>query len=120
MERLDFKTELIQLIEQEVPELCDKIQAGAVDASTKAPYAAFSTPEEVPIRTIHGIAGYTVAFELAIFHGQLSALEALKLQLINALEGAKLINKTCYYKSGEYAYFHEYALHSYSLTFKIV
>ncbi|MFR9495573.1 MAG: hypothetical protein SNG81_04275 [Rikenellaceae bacterium] len=117
---MDFKTELIRIVEHELPELRDKIQAGAVDAETKVPYAAFTTPEEVPIRTIHGIAGYAVSFELAVFHSQLSEVEKLKAKLINALEGQNLINKRCYYKSSEYAFFHEYNLHSYTLTFKII
>ncbi|MFR9505885.1 MAG: hypothetical protein SNI32_07380 [Rikenellaceae bacterium] len=117
---MDFKTELLRIIERAIPELKDKIQAGAVDATTKAPYAAFNTPEEVPIRTTHGIAGYLVTFELSVFHSQLSEVEQLKSKLIKALEGAKVIDKRSFYKSGEYAYFHEYNLHSYSLTFRIV
>ncbi len=117
---MDFKTELIKLIEETIPELKDKIQAGAVDASTKAPYAAFNTPEEVPIRTFHGIAGYITTFEIAIFHTQLSEVERLKHQLITVLEGVELTDKRCYYKSAEYALFAEYSLHSYSLTFKII
>ena len=117
---MDFKTELIKLIEKAVPELKDKIQAGAVDATTKPPYACFTTPEEQPIRTIHGIAGYTINFEVAVFHNQLFEVEKLKAKLINALEGVGLINKRCYYKSSEYAFFAEYNLHSYSLTFKII
>ncbi|MFI3298765.1 MAG: hypothetical protein R3Y49_03065 [Rikenellaceae bacterium] len=117
---MDFKIELLKILEQEIPELEDKVQAGAVDASIKAPYAAFSVPEEVPIRTIHGIAGYTTTFDLAIFHPQLAETEKLKLKAINALEGQKLTAKTCYYKSGEYAYFYENNLHSYTLTFKII
>lgn len=116
----DFKTELLSILEAEIPELADKVQAGAVDAETAVPYAAFSTPEEVPIRTIHGIAGYQTAFDLSIFHSQISEVEKLKAKVINALEGAKLSDKRCYYKSSEYAFFHQYNLHSYTLTFRII
>lgn len=71
---MDFKTELLRIIERAIPELKDKIQAGAVDATTKAPYAAFNTPKEVPIRTMHGIAGYLVTFELSVFHSPTASL----------------------------------------------
>ncbi len=117
---MDFKTLIIDILEAEIPKLKDKIQAGAVDATTQPPYVAFSTPEEVPIRTIHGIAGYNISFELGVFHSQLSEVEKLKASIINALEGAELGNKIAYYKSSEYVFFHEYNLHSYSLTFKII
>ena len=116
----NFKQSLIKTLETEIPELKDKIQAGAVDAQTKPPYAAYSTPEETPIRTIHGIAGYTVSFDLSTFHTQLSECEKLKIKIINALEGVNITNKTCYYKLSEYAFFAEYNLHSYSLTFRII
>ncbi len=116
----DFKTELLRIIEVEIPELIDKVQAGAVDAETTVPYAAFSTPEEVPIRTIHGIAGYSTTFEISVFHSSISEVEKLKSKLINTLEGATLNSKICYYKSSESAFFHQYNLHSYTLTFRIL
>ena len=116
---MDFKTELIRIVEQELPELVDKIQIGAVDAQTKTPYALLSTPQETPIRTFDGIVGYDVTFELSIFHTRLADIENLKTKLIDTLEGAPLADKTSYYKTGEYAFFHEYNLHSYSLTFQI-
>lgn len=116
----DFKTELIELLEREVAELRDKIQAGAVDADTPAPYAAFSTPEETPIRTIHGIAGYTTIFEFSVYHSKMSEVEKLKHKVIKALEGAELIARKCYYKSGEYAFYPDYNVHSYTLTFRII
>ena len=42
----DFKTRLIALIEAAVPELQGHVQAGAVDARTPTPFAAFTVPEE--------------------------------------------------------------------------
>ncbi len=115
----DFKIELLRILESAVPELCDKIQAGAVDATTKPPYAAFNTPEETPIRTLHGIVGYTTSFELAVFHPQMSECERLKKRCIKALENTELQGQTCRYKSSEYGYYMDYSLHSYSLTFRI-
>lgn len=117
---MDFKTELIELLEREVTELRDKIQAGAVDADTPVPYAAFSTPEEVPIRTIHGIAGYATTFELSVYHSKMSEVEKLKHKVIKALEGAELTARKCYYKSGEYAFYPDYNIHGYNLTFRII
>ncbi len=116
---MDFKTELIRIVERDIPELASKIQIGAVDAQTAAPYALLSTPPETPIRTFDGIVGYDVTFEMSIFHTRLAELESLKIKLINTLEGAALADNTSYYKTGEYDFFHEYNLHSYSLTFQI-
>ena len=53
----DFKTAFIAALEAAAPELRGKVQAGAVDAETPVPYAAFTTPEETPLHTKHGIAG---------------------------------------------------------------
>lgn len=116
----DFKKELIAKLEAAIPELRDKIQAGAVDAETPVPYAAFSTPEEAPIRTIHGIAGYATTFELSVYHSKMSEVEKLKHKVIKALEGADLTARKCYYKSGEYAFYPDYNVHSYTLTFRII
>lgn len=116
----DFKTALIALLEQEVPELKDKIQAGAVDAETPVPYAAYSTPEETPIHTIHGIAGYTTTFDISVYHTKMSEVEKLKHKVISALEGAELNGKRSYYKSGEYAFYADYNIHGYTLTFRII
>ena len=60
----DFKTALIEVIQTAVPELEGKIQCGAVDAETVAPFATYSTPEESPVRTKDGIAGYETLFEV--------------------------------------------------------
>lgn len=117
---IDFKTALIALLEEQVPELRDKIQAGAVDAETPVPYAAYSTPEEVPIRTIHGIAGYTTTFDVLVYHTKMSEVEKLKHKVIKALEGAELNSKRSYYKSGEYGFYPDYNIHGYTLTFRII
>lgn len=116
----DFKTKLIALLEKQVPELKDKIHAGAVDAETPVPYAAYSTPEETAIRTIHGIAGYAVTFELSVYHSKMSEVEKLKHRVIKVLEGAELANKKCFYKSAEYAFYPDYNIHGYNLTFRII
>lgn len=115
----DFKKDLIAVAEKAIPELKGKIQAGAVDAETPVPYAAFTMPEEVPIRTIHGIAGVTVTFELAIFHNKMAALEALKAKIQKALDQASFTGKRCYYRSAEYGFYPDFNIHGYTLTFKI-
>lgn len=116
----DFKTELITLLETAVPELHDKIQAGAVDERTATPFAAFTTPEEVPIRTIHGIAGYTTTFEIAVYDKKVVSVETLKHRIIATLEGAGLSYRRCYLKSTSSDYYADYDLHGITLTFKIV
>lgn len=116
----DFKIELITLLETAVPELHDKIQAGAVDERTATPFAAFTTPEEVPIRTIHGIAGYTTTFEIAVYDKKVVSVETLKHRIIATLEGAGLSYRRCYLKSTSSDYYADYDLHGVTLTFKIV
>lgn len=116
----DFKTELISILEQQIPELRDKIQAGAVDERTASPFAAFTTPEEIPIRTFHGIAGYVTTFEVAVYEQKIAALERLKHRVIAALEGQTLTNRRCSFKSSSTDYYPDYDLHGATLTFRIV
>lgn len=116
----DFKKELIAKLEAAIPELKDKIQVGAVDAQTPVPYAAYSTPEETAVRTIHGIAGYNTLFDLSVYHSKMSEVEKLKHQVINVLEGEIVTNRRCYYKSSEYGFYPDYNIHGYILTFRII
>lgn len=116
----DFKTELISLLEREIPELRDKIQAGAVDERTAVPFAAFSTPEETPVRTIHGIAGYVTTFEMTVYDQRVGALEKLKHRVIAALEGQVLTERRCSFKSASTDYYPDYDIHGVSLTFRII
>ena len=116
----DFKKELIAKVEKAIPELKSKIQAGAVDAETPVPYAAFTVPEEVPLRTIHGIAGTNVSFDLAIYHIKLASLETLKAKVLKTLDTASLADKRCYYRSAEYGFYPDFNIHGYTITFKII
>jgi hypothetical protein len=116
----DFKTAFIAALERSVPELKGKVQAGAVDAETPVPYAAFSTPEEMPLRTKDGIAGVQVTFELGVFHTKMSTAEALKRRTIAALDGVTLAGKRCIYRSSEYGFYGDFNIHGYTITFKIV
>ena len=113
----DFKKELIAKLEAAIPELRDKIQAGA---ETPVPYAAYSTPEETPIRTIHGIAGYNTLFDLSVYHSKMSEVEKFKHQVIHTLEGEIVADKRCYYKASEYGFYPDYDIHGYTLTFRII
>ena len=116
----DFKTELIALLEREIPELRDKIQAGAVDERTAVPFAAFSTPDETPVRTMNGIAGYVTTLEVAVYEQKTSALEKLKHRIIAALEGQVLTDRRCSFKSSSTEYYTDYDIHGVTLTFRIV
>ena len=116
----DFKKELISILEREIPELRDKIQAGAVDERTAAPFAAFSTPEETPVRTMHGIAGYVTTFEITVYDKRISDVEQLKHRIIAALEGQVLTERRCSFKSASTDYYPDYDIHGVALTFRIV
>ncbi|GAB0481657.1 hypothetical protein KML24007_04030 [Alistipes indistinctus] len=115
----DFKKDFIAKLEKAVPELKGKVQAGAVDAETPVPYAAFTTPEETPLRTIHGIAGVQVLFDLGVFHSRVAAAETLKQKVIKALDGTELAGKRCIYKSSD-GYYADFNIHGYTITFRIV
>ena len=116
----DFKKEIIAKLEATIPELKGKIQAGAVDAETPVPYAAFTVPEETPLRTIHGIAGTVTTFDLAVFHTKLSVTEELKSRTIAALDTRAIDGKRCIFKSSEYAFYADYNIHGYTITFRVV
>ena len=116
----DYRIQLIKTVEDSVPELRDKIQAGAVDAGTAAPFATFSTPEERPIHTKSGIAGYDIVFEVPVYDKKVSGAEQLRHKILAALEGKEIEGKRCWYKSYTTDYYPEYDLHSAVLTFKII
>lgn len=116
----DYRIKLIQAVEENVPELKDKIQSGAVDSGTIAPFATFSTPEEKAVRTKNGIAGYYILFEVAVYDKKVSGAEQLRHKVIASLEGLELGTKRCWYKSYTTEYYPEYDLHSAVLTFKII
>lgn len=116
----DYRIQLIKAVEDAVPELRDKIQAGAVDAGTPAPFATFSTPEEKPIRTKNGIVGYDIFFEVTVYDKKVSSAEQIRHKVLKALEGKELGNKRCWYKSYNTDYYPAYDLHSATLTFRII
>lgn len=116
----DYRIQLIKAVEDAVPELRDKIQAGAVDAGTPAPFTTFSTPEEKPIRTKNGIVGYDIFFEVTVYDKKVSSAEQIRHKVLKALEGKELGNKRCWYKSYNTDYYPEYDLHSATLTFRII
>ena len=117
---MDFKKQLIALLEREIPELADRIQAGAVDARTPAPFAAFSVPEETPVRTLHGIAGYRTMFEVAVYDSRFAGAECLKHRVTAALEGAEFDGKRCRFVSSATEYYADYDLHGAMMSFRII
>lgn len=121
METEDFKIRLIRILEDSIPELRDRIQAGAVDETTPVPFAAFTMPVEEPVRTKSGIAGYTVTFEVSVFHRRYGEAERLRHRIIHALEGTDLgSGSRSLYRSGTTEYYPDYDLHGSILTFKIL
>ena len=120
MEPTDFKKTLLSTLEREIPELQNKIQAGAVDARTQAPFAAYTVPEETPIRTLQGIAGYLTMFEVSVYDSKFAGAEKLKHRVIAALEGAELSGKISHFKSASTDYYPDYDLHGITLTFRVM
>ena len=116
----DFKVGILALLESALPELKDRIQAGAVDERTPTPFAAYTTPEEIPIRTKSGIAGYQILFEVSLYDKRIAHLEQLRHRVIAALERAELGEKVCSYRSSTTEYYPDYDLHGATMTFKIV
>ncbi|MGN0146738.1 MAG: DUF3168 domain-containing protein [Arthrobacter koreensis] len=117
---MDFKSSILTILSDNVPELDGKIQAGAVDEKTTAPFATFTTPEEKPVRTLSGVAGYETTFELAVYHNRFAGAEELKRKVIRALDSQTLDGKCCRFRSAQSDYFPQYDLHSYTLTFRII
>lgn len=115
----DFKTALIEVIQTAAPELEGKIQCGAVDAETVAPFATYSTPEESPVRTKDGIAGYDTLFEVEVFDTRVGGAEVLKRKVRGAIEGLVVEGKVCRFRGASSEYYPDYDLHSWTLTFKI-
>ena len=116
----DFKVEILALLESALPELKDRIQAGAVDERTPTPFAAYTTPEETPIRTKSGIAGYLTTFEISLYDKRIASLELLRHRVIAALERKELGEKVCTYRSSTTDYYPDYDLHGATMTFRIV
>lgn len=116
----DFKVEILTLLETAMPELAERIQVGAVDERTPTPFAVYTVPEEVPIRTLSGIAGYATTFEVTLYDNRYAIVEQLRHRTIAALEGAEFDGKCCRYKSSGTEYYPDYDLHGVTLHFRIV
>lgn len=117
---MDFKSSILTTLSDNVPELDGKIQAGAVDEKTTAPFATYTTPEEKPVRTLSGVAGYETAFEVSLYDNRFAGVEDLKRKVIRALDDLQLDGRSCRYRSAQSDYFPQYDLHSYTLTFRII
>ena len=116
----DFKTALIEVVETAAPELEGKLQCGAVDAETPAPFATYSTPEEQPIRTKDGICGYETLFEVEVFDSRVAGAESLKRKVRGAVEGLVVDGRVCLHRNSSSDYYPDYDLHSWTLTFKVI
>ena len=116
----DFKTALIEVVETAAPELEGKLQCGAVDAETPAPFATYSTPEELPIRTKDGICGYETLFEVEVFDSRVAGVESLKRKVRGAVEGLVVDGRVCRHRNSSSDYYPDYDLHSWTLTFKVI
>ena len=116
----DFRTTLIAAIESAATELSGKIQCGAVDEGTTAPFATYSTPEERPLRTKDGIAGCDIVFEVEVYDNRVAGAESLKQKVRGVIEGLVVDGRTCRFRSASSDYYPDYDLHSYTLTFKVL
>ena len=116
----DFKVEILALLEAALPELGDRIQAGAVDERTATPFAAYTTPEETPVRTKSGIAGYLVTFEVSVYDRKYASMQNLRHRVIAALEGVEVGDKKSTYRSSSEEYYADYDLHGSTLNFRLI
>lgn len=115
----DFRTAIIDAIEADYPALLGKVQCGAVDEGTTAPFATFGTPEERPLRTKDGIAGSDTLFEVEVFSSTVVQAEYLKRKAIAAVDGLRFGGQGCRYRGASSDYYPDYDLHSWTLTFKV-
>lgn len=115
----DFKTAFYRRTRSGRLRTSGKVQAG-LWCETPLPYAAFTTPEETPLHTKHGIAGVQTLFEVALIHDRMVSAEALKRKAIRTLDGIALAGRRCRWKSSEYSYYADFDLHGYTITFKII
>lgn len=116
----DFKKVLVVTLSEAIPELEGKIQAGAVDEKTPAPFATFTIPEEKPIQTLSGVAGYETLFEVSVYDSRFAGADALKKAVVCILDLLRINGKICRYRSSQTDYFPQYDLHSVTLTFRII
>lgn len=116
----NFKSIILEALEDCIPQLRDKVQAGAVDEKTPTPFATFSIPEERPLRTLSGIAGFETTFEVSLYDSRFAGAEALKREVLVALDERTINGKTLRYRSSTTDYYPQYDLHSVTLTFRIV
>lgn len=116
----EFIAAFIELIESELPQLVDKIQHGAVDAEIQPPYAAYSVPASEPIRTIHGIVGYTTTFELIIVDRSLAQVDELSRKIIRITEITEIADRRCRLSGMSTDFFEAVSLNGIILTFKIL
>lgn len=116
----DFRTAIIEAIETAAPKLLGKVQCGAVDEGTVAPFATYSSPEEHPIRTKDGIAGCDILFEVEVFSNSVVQAEHLKRCVRDAVEGLSFAGQTCKFRGASSDYYPDYDLHSWNLTFKVI
>lgn len=115
----NFIAEFLELIEDNVPQLADKIQHGAVDAETPRPYAAYTMPTSEPLRTIHGIAGWRSTFDFTLVGERLAELDDLARKIIAIVENDRIDGRVCQIQNKETAFFAEVGLDGIILTFKI-
>lgn len=116
----DFTVELISKLEIAIPELKNKVQAAEDDLDFFLPYVAYTIPQEVPVHTSRGIAGYNTLFEIVVYHSKSSEIEQLKHQVIKAIDGESIAEKRCYFKSGASRIRSDVKIPGYIMTFKIV
>lgn len=121
MDNKGFIVRILETLKNSVFVLEGKIQAGAVDYGTEVPFAAFTVPEERPIRSKSGIVGYTVNFEVSVYHNRVGETEYLRHAVIHALEGADLGDGyRASYRSSFTEYYPDYDLHGATLNFRII
>lgn len=116
----DLRTELISLLEAEVPELRDRILTKVASEPLATPYATFFIIDEMPMQTMPGVTGFISNFEVVVYEQKLQALEKLKHRAIAALESKVLAGFRCSFKSSSTSYCPDQDTHGITLIFRIL
>ncbi|MFR9500650.1 MAG: hypothetical protein SNH18_09435 [Rikenellaceae bacterium] len=114
--------EMSRLLNAELPELGSRIQPNAVDYASPTPYLAYTLPEEQPIHTIHGVAGYYVVMDIAIVCNTYAELQSIINKIVATLDRQTIAAHRFYLQSLKDQFFQDEKLrnlHGKILKFKI-
>lgn len=113
--------DIATLINIAMPELSGRVYPGAAPNGTATPYIVYDVPNETPIITKDGIAGYVTMLEVFVASSSKLGSDDLKKKLIARANYQPIGESKMKFKSSEYSYLTngDIKLHLNTLTFKI-